>query len=175
MKLSFKINKKETNIKEFIKVPKEIIKAHPIVKKNKFPNLLSDIKKNLNKTFNFDYNEKSKSISSLDTIDPAWHGIYKKTKLKEKLEGFDHHPHVFKSAFRTGEMGIVYAHFRYVIEHHIILVTEKANKYFVKKGEDHSFLPRYSLVNDLHYYFSIDFNKDFVLYDSSRVYMDFVK
>lgn len=78
MKLKFKINLKKSTIPEFIKVPKTLIEGRFL--KGKLPNFIE--KKYLKEIFNFDYDEKTKILKSIDNHPKVIHGIYSQLNLK---------------------------------------------------------------------------------------------
>jgi len=154
MKIKFKINKEQSQIKEWIKVPKTLIEAKPW--KGKLTNFVE--KKYLNKTYTFDYDEKKKILKSTDNHPKFIHGIYSDLnlkKIKKTKDGF------YQYAWFTGFEGRFIKH-DFLFRHAVTFDPLKNN---------------YTLVNKIGYFFRKDGEDDFLPYDEDCVYiwMDYIK
>lgn len=136
MKLKFKIDLKKSRIPEWIKVPKTFIQGK--IWKNKLTNFVE--KEYFHKTFNFEYNKKTKILKSTDNYPKVIHGIYSHLNLKlvKKVD-----KELYTHGWFTGFNGRFVGHdflFRHFVtfdefQDDFVLVN-KVGYFFRKDGDD---------------------------------------
>ena len=160
MKLKLKINLKESRIPEWIKVPKTLIEAKPW--KHKLINFVE--KQYLKETFNFQYDEENKILTSIDDHPKVIHGIYSKLNLKLTKEVHDRmYTHGWFTGFEGRFVGhdVLFRHFVTFDENNVVDVV----KYYLENPDE-----RIKIQNNMHEYWKNNYTAKHFWDNIFRIY-----